>query len=100
LLNLLLIFQRELLFYDFLEVTINIMKVILLFEEVGNWSSANWAGALVVQMGSHALDAESVHTWKDARFDHQVKAHTAIRFHSLIFILIKLLKNRLNMALY
>ena len=48
LLNFLFIFQREFLFNHFLELSINIMKVVLLFEEIWNLGSTNWACSLII----------------------------------------------------
>ena len=58
--------EWELLLYNLLKVLINIIMVILCLEIVRNFSSAHWAGRLVLEVSSHALDTETVAARQDA----------------------------------
>lgn len=89
LLNLSLIFQRELFLDNTLEILVDIQMVVLIFEIRWYMLSTNRAHGLIAQVAPHALDAESVTTWKEARFHHEVEAYCAFCLHLLLLFVVQ-----------
>ena len=66
--------------------------VVLTLEIAWHLCSANWTLSLVIQVLSHALNAESMAAWEYTWLDHQIKANTTICINLFIFFVIKLVK--------
>ena len=77
-LQLSLVLQWESCLNYFLEVSVDIVVIILHFEVVRNLCPAHGAFRLVVEVASHALDAEPMTAGQDARLNHEVEAHAAV----------------------
>ena len=71
--------------------------VILCLEIVRNFSSAHWAGRLVLEVSSHALDTKTVTARQDAWFNHEIVAQAAISLNVFSLLLVMFLNNLVNM---
>ena len=71
----LFVLQGEVLLQEGLEFIINVVIVVLVFEVFGDVSSAEWASCTVVELGSHALDTESMSAWQHTGFNEHIEAN-------------------------